>query len=675
MTSMGEANTPPAPSRVELNERQLEDFAWLLSVCLTPPLIRHIGFQVLGPLAEAANEGDDVQKVATATVKALAKEGRVADAVQLIRNDAHRQSRLMIGLNEIMQDRPLNSDEALHALRNKYEPFLSSEIIQREMPRVLRTVCAVALGGKVNQITGSGFLIGEDLVMTNFHVLDPFVLFQGGKVVANGDGKDIYFFFDYLSGPAPDVPPGAVRHKSIMVQAAEQNWLEFGRESLPYDGTPQADPHVISQYDYVVIRLRKAIGKSPARRGGGVERGWLTLPTAIDPFTSGKRILVFQHPETAPQQWDVGEYDSPDPSGTRFRYHVSSAHGSSGGAAVGLDGRLFALHNAEVRRQPNPKNVLNQGVRIDRIADDLAKNRPDLIQAPAVEDDSRLVWSLNDDLQNSQPIIGRRDFREKVKKMVTMIATERVMTVVGPANSGLIFSKRLLKRTVGSVVPFVEFSPDDLQRMNPGVFAQRLVKGLGIRIPDEDPVPKPKGTEMDSRWVRLDLTDWVARRVASDRQRDKSRFPAWVIIDTAIWKKDGEPERLLWADKLDDLILALVGVQDAGETRVNIAELRWLILAPSNAPEILGLRDVPRLEDDLTHWDYVAGFAECVAAACYSIDKSEDAKIERWESLAIDQCDVYTTVAEPRPPLPKWLANRVRGLIKKEAEKLSGARV
>jgi hypothetical protein len=36
-------------------------------------------------------------------------------------------------------------------------------------------ICAIALGTPTNDIVGSGLLIGPDLVITNFHVLETFL--------------------------------------------------------------------------------------------------------------------------------------------------------------------------------------------------------------------------------------------------------------------------------------------------------------------------------------------------------------------------------------------------------------------------------------------------------------------------------------------------------------------
>ena len=97
-------------------------------------------------------------------------------------------------------------------------------------------------------------------------------------------------------------------------------------------------------------------------------RGWLPLPTEIAVLEKQTKLFVVQHPGRAPQQVDFGDYCRLDPSGTRVWYSVSTAKGSSGGAAVDSAGQLFALHNAEVEPREGLEGTLNQGIRIDLIA-------------------------------------------------------------------------------------------------------------------------------------------------------------------------------------------------------------------------------------------------------------------------------------------------------------------
>lgn len=665
---MGDSIVPPAPKPVRMTEEQLDDFAWLLAHCLPAGNIRYVAYQVLGQggVADAWNQISDITALAKTTVDALSAAGRIADAVALLRQDARGHSKFTLGLNHIMNGSRLNSLEALQAFVNEYEPFISSAAIEDVLPRVLRTVCAVALNLDDGKIRGSGFLIGPDLVMTNAHVVRPFLDFTTGAAQPTGKGEDIYCFFDYLWEPAPNVPPSKnVRHTSIAVQAAE-DWLVHSRVWLDYDGTPQASAHVTNEYDYAVIRLRKRIGDLPSRRSGGASRGWLQLPPDIE-IADKKKVMVFQHPQTAPQQWDLGDYDGPDPSGTRVRYSVSSAHGSSGGAAVDKEGILFALHNAEVQTPPNAKK-LNQGVRIDLITKDFIVQHAALIEDPPQPEDG-LFWSLNEDILHPRPIIGRAGFRKQVVRMTSnqnAASTTRVVTVTGPAASGLQFSAKLLRRTLGAHVPVAEFSPIDLQTLKPRDFLLRLLDDLQIPVSDRDPLPEPKQTETLSAWLRIDLPAWLARQLETDAQQDPARYPAWVIINTALWTPDKRAQRLAWPE-LKELVAALLGVRDPGQTAVDVPQLRWLFLAPS--ADVLPLRNVSYWPDDLSSPDHAAGFAECLNSAWRAVDRQSQG--ENLAMLAgIGRSFIAHYPAGCADALPRFLADCVSDAIREDALKV-----
>ena len=271
-------------------------------------------------------------------VAALNEADRVADAISLLEAGGASQQRSGFGTHSHPGWPSLHEAEALQQFRNKYQPFLCSSTFQESFGRVSRTVCAIGLGKPFNEIKGSGFLIAPDLVMTNYHVLEAYLkVDETGKIQANAPGNQIFCYFDYLSMPAPTVPLGEGWHTSTPVEAAE-DWLVHGRQSLPDDGTVNSPKEVNREYDYVIIRLKKAIGSRPARKGGGAVRGWLTLPNDIDVLTTNIRIIVHQHPGAAPQHFDIGDYVRLDPSSTRVWYSVSTARGAFGRSRGGQRG-------------------------------------------------------------------------------------------------------------------------------------------------------------------------------------------------------------------------------------------------------------------------------------------------------------------------------------------------
>ena len=465
---------------------------------------------------------------------------------------------------------------------NETEPFFGNKDLSMLLNRVGRAVCAVALRDPAYAIVGSGFLIAKDLVITNYHVLQTVLkLDENTKVItANGSGSELLFFFDYMGPPPPNVYERGKGHTSLCVTAADK-WLEFSRPLLPLDGTLNAPGQVTDEFDYAVVKLRRPVGNLPVSRSGGAIRGWLELASQIE-FLKDRRIIVFQHPGQSHQLVDIGEFVQLDPTSTRVWYTVSTAKGSSGGAAVDTEGRLFALHNAEVDKEvtvlaANGRRV-NQGVRIDRIANDLGN----LVPRDPVPQNSAQFWSLNDDLDNPSPIIGRAAFQEMVAQMGEPQG-ERVLVVTGPPLSGLHYSIKLLRRpwagtcrSSSSSRRMQEQPEEQLSKMTSKLFLEALVNNLGVIWPDgKPPIPEQPATENVPKWLNDDLPKWLLKALSGDERLNRTKYPAWVVINTVV----GPNASFLWANHLNELIASLLGANEKDSQRIDLPQLRWLFLA------------------------------------------------------------------------------------------------
>ena len=639
-------------SDIILTDIQRDDLIQLLVLYLPRSNLMALMNDVLGgdAIRQLANELGTVESLAKGIVTTLIQSKKVAAAVSHLRQGGGF-SRLQLGLNHILNGESFGSASALQGFVNEYEPFLSSEDLLQIYPLITRRICAVGLGKPFNRLVGSGFLIAPDLVMTNFHVLKDVLLIEEETraVKQHQDiGREIYFYFDYISGPPPKVPPPKVLPNgvpandaltnSIAVSAAEE-WLVHARTFLPFDGTKQCSAVVDTEYDYAVIRLSVPIGERPLRNSGGPIRGWLNLQDDIDVLTRAQRILIFQHPETGPQQFDVGDFVQLDATKTRVWYSVSAANGSSGGAAVNKQGSLFALHNARVDEDVcvvNGKRV-NQGVRIDYIYKDL-ESVPGFAHGAAPQSGIDSFWSLKDDPADPQPVIGRADFRKQVAKMQQGgEGTPRVLSVTGPAGSGKKFSVDLLRRIIGPQIPVVMFAERELQYCSPRLFTQVLVQELGL---SSLMMPEQLSTEAFPRWLRLDLPQWLQGRLAENQQGNATTYPRWVVINTVT----PDNRRLLWAEHLRDYLVALLGVNERGQPGIPLPHLRWLFLSETTDTLLLG--NVLRYDDDLSDFSReTEEFAECLKLACQTLDKTV---LDEATSKFVAKAVLDSSVAAPR---------------------------
>lgn len=628
--------TKPSPFQVEdlmqLFVRTLSpgSLSWLASASLGIDLLREEGDSV-----------GDMVALSSRLVTRLIDAGKLEEALALLKREAKQNPYLVVGLREILAGRRLDSPQ-LQSLLTDYEPFFNSARFQRMLPRVSSVVCAVAVN---DELRGTGFLIGPDLVLTNYHVI-PECLCPNGvpdAFVQVAAGCKLQFVFDYQNEPPPQLSGiAAGRSGRVVVVRAAAHWLVHARRTRPGEGTVAAED-VGLQHDYVVVRLERDIGNRPSRVGGGWIRGWLPLPKEECDYVSKKRVVVFQHPGGMAQQLDVGYLEQLDGSSTRAWYRVSTAPGSSGGAAVDANGGLLALHIAAVESPPGPpaprpEDRVNQGVRIDTIAADL-RGCAAWQDPPDPDKHVTTVWSLNDNTREPRPIIGRRVFREYVEEMMTGDG-KRVMSVIGEYGTFVRFTIALLQRMLGNQAQVVRFGPGNMQKLAPEDFARALVEQLGVASDPEDPRPQQTSTETRERWLGLDLPAWVARQLVRHAKAQPGSFPAWVIIDVAVPAND----TVFWTDGLRELVTALVGVRDAGQV-IDIPQLRWLFLSTTPLPAA----GAEHLKEDLRgNVDLADGFRECMQNAWQSIDQLEAALPESFlRTIAVTTLKDNSRAAAP----------------------------
>ncbi len=204
----------------------------------------------------------------------------------------------------------------------------------------------IEIGGKAK---GTGFLIGPDILLTNWHVVEGGV--DGGLArfdhTADNDGRTVTFAADWQVAHSP--------------HDTEKN------ELLP-DGPAEG------KWDFAIIRLAEpagdqAIGYNPSQAGAD-KRGFYSLDWGPYNFDATEPLLILGHPNGGPIQLSHAS-----PAGARFtslhsrvRYDTNTEGGSSGSPVFNRDFRVVALHHLGSK---GTGGLFNQGVPIARIGDDL----------------------------------------------------------------------------------------------------------------------------------------------------------------------------------------------------------------------------------------------------------------------------------------------------------------
>jgi|GEM_PF-6301736 len=261
-------------------------------------------------------------------------------------------------------ERDVGSDGGLEDLRG-LETRIESEAPYFDPPdevfRFSRFVCQIlAPTSDGTSSRGTGFLVGPDLILTNFHVVEgvPADRLQCRFDVGRLERSDAAF------GPTIDV---------LGVVATSPYSEAEGRGSYRYDSSdhPTAD-----QLDFALLRLKSDIGKQSVEIHHEMrpERGWLELPEHSPDVEPDGIIHVLQHPGGGTLKAARGTIPKDQPGlPARLRYMASTERGSSGSPCFRWSRTapsrlvLVAMHNYGDPEWPGGGVEFNHGISIDLV--------------------------------------------------------------------------------------------------------------------------------------------------------------------------------------------------------------------------------------------------------------------------------------------------------------------
>ncbi|SED51380.1 Trypsin-like peptidase domain-containing protein [Rhizobiales bacterium GAS191] len=233
--------------------------------------------------------------------------------------------------------------------------MIGANVVKGRTSRAIDSVCRIEINGKP---TGTGFLVGPDSVLTNFHVVEK---------VLGGDNKFtavVSCLFDFAEAETGGVDAGT----PIGVASPCLDWSRYGaaeNTSNPSSSLPEAD-----ELDYALLKLDDAVGNRPAP-GAWRKRGWITIPAKAPNLSKDSPLIIIQHPLTGPKVTDRQDKGvvGLNPRNNRLIYVNETHPGSSGAPCLTADYELVALHH-----YGDPKWVAasrRQGVPIWLIRDSL----------------------------------------------------------------------------------------------------------------------------------------------------------------------------------------------------------------------------------------------------------------------------------------------------------------
>jgi len=200
-------------------------------------------------------------------------------------------------------------------------------------------VCRVEYPNKVPR--GTGFLIGPNAVLTNYHVVEAIV---------KGDYKpaDVRLRFDYKV-----VDDGVAVARGLIFEV-EANWLYDS--SLYSDEDEKLNPSdpKSEELDYAILRVKGEPGNQPlggtkgATDPNAIQRGWIDVPPGTYDFLAQRALYIVQHSDGGPMQVaiDSNAVIGLNGNATRVRYRTTTQPGSSGSPCFGPDWSWVAVHHS-----------------------------------------------------------------------------------------------------------------------------------------------------------------------------------------------------------------------------------------------------------------------------------------------------------------------------------------
>jgi hypothetical protein len=198
--------------------------------------------------------------------------------------------------------------------------------IQR-LDRLRGQICRIEW--PIGQGVGTGWLVANDLLMTNGHVIAP-ILSKTRK------SADYVCRFDYATN-ADGTNPG-------VTYSLASNWCLKSSPASPVElGTGAAGP-TSAELDYALLQLAEPVGTTigPSAR----QRGYITTRKATPVPSTGDIIFVLQHPLGDPLKLAIGVALGPKHDGTRVAHNANTVIGSSGSPCFDAKLELVALHNS-----------------------------------------------------------------------------------------------------------------------------------------------------------------------------------------------------------------------------------------------------------------------------------------------------------------------------------------
>ena len=265
-------------------------------------------------------------------IRGMDSEGRIPELVASARQARPRNAELQALAGDLgLSAAPPN----LERIISETAPFVDISAWRSRLGELEGQVCRVEVGGNLS--LGTGFLVGPDLCLTNYHVIRPLV-----------DGRanpgDTRLRFDYRR-----TTDGTTVNEGTLF-GLDGDWLVASSPPSAADSAPDGagllpDP---GELDFALLRVADAPGRAPAGLAaqiGALNRNWVSQ-VGTDGFEAASPLFLVTHPSGIPLKLAFGPSLGLNPNSTRLRHRVNTMPGSSGSPCFNARLELVGLHHA-----------------------------------------------------------------------------------------------------------------------------------------------------------------------------------------------------------------------------------------------------------------------------------------------------------------------------------------